>query len=231
MLVKNWMAKPVITIDKSETIGVANQLMSKNEIRALPVLSEGKLVGIVTDRDLKKVYVSAATGIEAPKLAYLNTRVKVGHIMTKDPTTVKPESTVDEVARILRKYKISGVPVVDDQGIPVGMITNSDILGLLITLSGTEAPGIQIAVEIKDVAGSVREVADLIRSVNGRIRNLLTSYEDVPDGFRHAYFKTENIPPERIDELVEKLNAKVKILYIIEHFQDEIKPRKLLMNI
>lgn len=231
MLVKNWMTQPVITIDKADNIATAKELMSGNQIRTLPVLSDGQLVGIVTDRDLKKASVSEATGIEAPKLAYLNTRVKVGAIMTKNVITVKPNTTVDEVAKILHKLKISGVPVVDDTGSLVGMISQSDIFKLLISLTGIEAEGTQIAVEISTETGTVKAIADIIRGVGGRINNLLTSYENVPEGFRRAYFKTTNIQADRMKELIRQLESQSRILFIIEYFGDETSPQVLLMNI
>lgn len=231
MLVKNWMTQPVITIDKLDTIGHANQLMSKNQIRMLPVLFEGSLVGIITDRDLKKASVSANTGIEPPKMAYLNTRVKVGAIMSKEVITVNPDTTVDEVAKILLQKKISGVPVLDEKGELVGIITQIDVFKLMISLTGIEARGTQVAVEITNETGSVKEIADIIRGVGGRIHNLLTSYENVPEGYRHAYFKTTDIASEKLDDLTKQLEAKVKVLYIIEHYGDDKPPKKLLMNI
>lgn len=233
MLVKNWMTQPVATINRSDTIGLANQMIKERNIRSLPVLSEDTLVGIITDRDLKKAYVSEKTGLEAPKVAYLNTRVKVGSIMTKSVITVKPNTTVDEVAKIMLKHKISSVPVLDDAEKVIGIITLSDIFRLLISLTGIEAEGTQIAVEISTETGTVKEVADIIRSVGGRISNLLTSYDvdHVPKGFRHAYFKTFDIAPGKIGDLIKQLETKVKILYIIKHFGDETPPKVHLMNI
>lgn len=231
MLVKNWMTQPVLSIDKNDTIGLANQLMSEKNIRALPVLFEGALVGIVTDRDLKKVSVSEKTGLNSPKVAYLNTRIKVRTIMTKNIITVQPNTTIDEVAKILLKKKISAVPVVNESNALVGIITLSDVFRFLISLTGIEAAGIQIAVEISTQIGTVKEVSDIVRSFGGRICNLLTSYDNVPAGYRHAYLKTYDVPSDKIDEMIKKLAEKVKVLFVIEHFGDETPPKVLLMNV
>ena len=231
MLVKNWMTQPVITIDKSDTIGLATQLMTENRIRTIPVVSEGKLVGIISDRDLKKVSVSGGTGLEAPKVAYFNTRVKVGSFMTKDVITVSPDTTVDEVAKIMMDKKISGIPVVESSGELVGIITQGNIFKLLISLTGIESEGTQVAVEISTETGSVKQVADAIRGVGGRIGALLTSYENVPEGFRHAYFKAYDLNEENVKELIANLEGKVKILYVFEHAGDMTPPKIMLMNI
>ncbi|MBU2510656.1 CBS and ACT domain-containing protein [bacterium] len=217
MLVKNWMSQPVITVEVSDTIKLANQLLNKNRIRSLPVLSEGELVGIVTDRDLKRASISETAGLESHEIIYLNTRIELSEIMTENPITVTPETTVDEVAKILLKHKISGVPVVNDSGNLVGIITQGDIFKLLISLTGIEAEGVQIAVQIEDKAGTVKEIADIVRSLGGRIGSLLTSYDDVPDGYRNAYFKAYQVAPEKIDDLINLLKEKAKLQYVIEH--------------
>jgi acetoin utilization protein AcuB len=231
MLVKNWMTHSVITIDKSDPIALAKQLMTENKIRELPVVSEGVLVGIVTDRDLKRAFVSESTGLEAPKVAYLNTRIKVAAIMTNDVITANPDTTVDEVAKILLKMKISGLPVVDETGKLIGIITLSDVFRLLISLTGIETEGTQIAIETTTEPGTVRDFADIVRGAGGRISSLLTSYDKVPEGYRHVYIKAIDIAPEKVDDLIKELEAKVKVLYVIEHFGDDSPPKVVLMNV
>ncbi|MBT6502122.1 MAG: CBS domain-containing protein, partial [Deltaproteobacteria bacterium] len=82
MLVKNWMNQTVISLDVTDSIQTANQLFIKNRIRSLPVLENGKLVGIVSDRDLKKVLVSEDLGMDHNEIVYLNSAIKVKEIMT-----------------------------------------------------------------------------------------------------------------------------------------------------
>jgi len=117
MLVKKWMSKQVvITIDQDNSLEDAIKLLKKHNIRRLPVLKNGKLVGIVTDRDLKKASASDATSLEKRELHHLLSLIKMDEIMTKNPITVTPEQTIEETAEILMKHKISGAPVVDDMG-------------------------------------------------------------------------------------------------------------------
>ncbi|MGD9139709.1 MAG: CBS domain-containing protein, partial [Desulfobacterales bacterium] len=125
MLVKNWMSKNVITVDVNDSMPDATKLLKENDIRMLPVMKKGKLVGIVTDRDLKKASASDATTLEVHELLYLLTKIKVKDIMTSDVITVPPDFTVEETAQVLQKNRISGMPVVDAEERLVGVITQS----------------------------------------------------------------------------------------------------------
>jgi len=136
MLVKYWMSRNVVTIDANDSMQDAMKLLKEHDIRMLPVMKNGKLVGIVTDRDLKRASASDATSLEIHELLYLVTKIKVKDIMTKDPITVPPDYTAEETAQVLLDGKISGAPVVDDGGQVVGTITQTDLFRVLISLTG-----------------------------------------------------------------------------------------------
>ena len=110
MLVKNWMNKQVITVDAEDSMMDAMRLMKEHHIRMLPVMDKHKLVGIVTDRDLKRASASDATSLEIHELLYLIPKIKVREIMSKNPITVPYDFTVEETAEILLDNKISGTP-------------------------------------------------------------------------------------------------------------------------
>ncbi len=219
MLVKNWMSKDIITINVNDPIVNAVNLLKDNKIRTLPVLKEGKLVGIVTDRDLKRVAVPEDVNLDCEEVLYLNTRIKIGEIMTKEPITVSPDFSVDIVARLMLDEKISGLPVVDEQGDLVGVITQGDICTVLITLMGDKETRIQFALQVKDFPGSIKELADIIRSFKGRFSSLLTSYKDVPSGFRNVYIIAHNINRDELDSIKNELQQKAKILYVIDYLE------------
>ena len=94
MLVTNWMSKNIITVDENDSMQDAMKLLKEHDIRMLPVTKKGKLVGIVTDRDLKRASASDATTLEIHELLYLLTRIKVKNLMTKEVITVPPDFTV-----------------------------------------------------------------------------------------------------------------------------------------
>ncbi len=95
MLVKNWMSKNVITVDENDSMQDAMKYLKEHDIRMLPVMKKGKVIGIVTDRDLKRASASDATTLEVHELLYLLTKIKVKDIMTRDVITVPPDYTVD----------------------------------------------------------------------------------------------------------------------------------------
>ena len=153
MLVKNWMSKNVITIDVNDSMQDAMKLLKENDIRMLPVMKKAKLVGIVTDRDLKKASASDATSLEIHELLYLLMKIKAKDIMTKDVITVPPDYTVEETAQVLEKKRISGAPVVDADGQLVGTITQTDLFRVLISLTGVGNGGIQFGFQVEDRPG------------------------------------------------------------------------------
>ncbi|MFN4131525.1 MAG: CBS domain-containing protein, partial [Caldimicrobium sp.] len=123
MLVKDWMSEHVITLDENTSILKAIQLLKEHKIRRIPVTRDNKLVGIITDRDIKEVAPSKTTTFEVHELYYILSELKLKDIMTKDPITVHPDDTVEYAAVLMLENKISGLPVVDKEGHVVGIIT------------------------------------------------------------------------------------------------------------
>ncbi len=217
MLVSNWMSKDVITVDVEDSMHDAVKLMKEKEIRMLPVLKKGKLVGIITDRDLKRSAASDATMLDVHELLYLVSKIKVRNIMTKDPITVPQNFTVEETAEVLLKNKISGAPVVDQNGDVVGTITQTDLFRVLIVLTGVGNRGIQFAFQLEDRPGSIKEVADVIRKYGGRMVSILSSYEDVPEGYRKVYIRMRSIDRPKLQKLKEELSRTAALIYMVDH--------------
>ena len=217
MLVSNWMSKDVITIDVDDSMQEAVNSLKQHDIRMLPVMKKGKLVGIVTDRDLKKASASDATTLDIHELIYLVSKIKVQSIMTKDPITVPQDYTVEETAEVLLENKISGAPVVDRNGDVVGTITQTDLFKVLIALTGVGNRGIQFAFQLDDRAGSIKEIADVIRKYGGRMVSILSSYEDVPEGYRKVYIRMRSIERPKLQKLKEELSRTAALIYMIDH--------------
>lgn len=217
MLVKNWMSKQTVTIDADGSMQDAMSLMKKHAIRMLPVIKKGKLVGIITDRDLKRASASDATTLEIHELLYLLSKIKVRDLMTRDPITVPADFTVEETAEVLLKNKISGVPVVDESGKVIGTITQSDLFRMLIALTGVGNRGIQFAFKVEDRPGSIKEIADVVRDFGGRMVSILTSYENVADGYRKVYIRMRSIDRQKLGQLKDVLRQKAQVLYMVDH--------------
>ena len=216
MLVKNWMSKPAITIDANASMNDAIKLLKNHNIKMLPVMENGKLVGIVTDRDLKRASASDATALEIHELLYLISKIKIREIMTQNPITVPQDYTVEETAEILLKHNISGVPVFDQYRDVVGTITQNDIFRILISLTGAEKRGIQFGVEVEDRPGSIKEITDVIREYGGRMASILTSYDKSPEGYRRVYIRMYGIDRFKVNKLKEAIREKASLLYLVD---------------
>jgi len=217
MLVSNWMSKNVITVDVDASMQDAMKQMKEKDIRMLPVLKRGQLVGVVTDRDLKRASASDATTLDVHELLYLVSKIKVGSIMTKNPITVPQNFTVEETAEVLLRHKISGAPVVDQNGQLVGTITQTDLFRVLISLTGVGKGGIQFAFQLEDRPGSIKEVADIIRLYGGRMVSILTSYDGAPEGYRKVFIRMHSIERARLQQLKEELSYKAALIYMVDH--------------
>lgn len=133
-LVKDWMSKDVITIDvDSCCLPKAHRIMTDNKIRRLPVIDKnGRLVGIVTRGDIRGAEPSQATSLSIWELNYLLANLKIADIMTRNPVTIQENQTIGEAADVMLEHKISGLPVLNDAGKLVGIITESDIFRMVV---------------------------------------------------------------------------------------------------
>ena len=130
-LVRDWMTPTPISAPPTMTLPEALQLMAQHNIRRLPVVEKGTLVGIVTRGDLRGAQPSQATSLSVFELHYLVGRITLQQIMTRSPLTVADTMTIQAAARLMLQRKISGLPVVKD-GRLVGIITESDIFRLVV---------------------------------------------------------------------------------------------------
>lgn len=130
-LVKDWMTRDVITASPNLGLLEADALMRKHNIRRLPVVENGRLVGIVTHGDIREARPSAATSLSSWELNYLLASLSLEKVMTQAPRFISPEATIGEAADVMFTHKISGLPVVDAAGDLVGIITESDIFRMV----------------------------------------------------------------------------------------------------
>ena len=209
-----------ITVDPDEEIEYAAQLIYNHKIGGLPVTKDNKLVGIITDRDLKRASASDANSLEIHELVYLLSKIKVKEIMTKEPITIPLYYTLEETSRILLEKKISGVPVVDEQGQVIGIITRDDLLKVLINMTGVDKRGVQFDLQVEDRPKSVHELSDVIRKYGGRMVSLLTSHEKAPPGYRNVCIRAYRIDRKILPQLLEDLEKKATLLHLVDHRED-----------
>lgn len=223
MLVKNWMSKEVITVEADDSMQNAIYILQEQNIKILPVTENGNIVGVITDRDLKKASPSDATTLDMHELLFLISKIKVRDLMKKPVYTVRPDHTVEEAAALLLEKKISGLPVVNENKGLVGIITRSDIFRVLISLSGLGKKGIQFAIRIKDMPGIIKDVRELIHGHGGRTASILSSSDNAPDGYLNFYFRIYQIDREKLPSLLDKIREKGTLLYMVDHRENKRK--------
>jgi len=216
MLVRNWMSRNVITVDEEDSMQRAHKLMKEHNIGFLPVMRQGSLVGVVTDRDLKRASPSDATSLEVHELLYLVSKIKVKEIMSKPPITVPDDATVDEVAQVMLSNNIGGVPVLNKRGEVVGVVTQHDIFKVIMSLTGVDRKGFHFGFQLEDSPGSIKVVTDVIRKYGGRLISILGQYEHAPVGRRNVYIRAFNLDREKLPALVAELREKAPLLFFID---------------
>ena len=136
MLIKEWMSTSVITINDNDSLNDAIKLFESRVISMLPVLKDGKVVGIITDGDVKKAMPSDANTLDKFEIPSLLDTVKIKSVMSKPVITTSVDHTVDEAARNMLKKGISGMPVLDHKDRIEGIITKSDVFRCFVSFTG-----------------------------------------------------------------------------------------------
>ena len=134
MKVQDIMTTPALTVGLDMPVLEARQVMERQRIRHLPVTDGGRLMGIVTDRDIRLNLPSPATSLSVWEVNYLIARLTVGSVMRRAVITVDPQRDAAEAARIMLDHKIGALPAVDG-GVVVGIVTETDMLRAFATLA------------------------------------------------------------------------------------------------
>lgn len=127
MLVRDLMTRAVITVPPTVPVTTARSLMSRERIRHLLVIEGERLVGMVTDRDIRLNLASPATSLSVWELNYLLARLTVGEVMTRSVLIVDPARDARDAARIMLDHRIGALPVVDGDRV-VGILTETDLV-------------------------------------------------------------------------------------------------------
>lgn len=173
MYVKNHMTPNPYTLDPDSTIADALDLMRNKKIRRLPVVKNGNLVGIVTERKLLEVSPSPATSLSIFEINYLLSKTKIDSIMTKNVVTVSPESLLEEAAVLMRDNDIGALPVVQD-GKLVGIITETNIFDAFISILSFREKGTRLTIFIdQDRPGLLEKISGIIAKYNINISHLV----------------------------------------------------------
>jgi len=174
MLVEKRMKRDPVTLSPEDSFRHAMTLIRQKGIRHLPVVEGGRLVGIVTDRDIRQASPSPATSLEVHELHYLLEKIKIREIMTRKVYTVTPDTPIEEAARLMLQHKIGGLPVLQNGGL-VGIITETDILAAFVDVMGIQQNQTRLELVLEDRPGAFLDVCRIIQEQGGDIVSMVTA--------------------------------------------------------
>lgn len=182
MRVGQKMTHNPVTVGPNDTLDKAAKKMNAGRFRRLPVVEKGDVVGILTDRDLRQ------------NLSHLD-RTKINAVMSKPVVTVTPLTTLEHATHLMLQHKIGGLPVVDDRGALVGMITASDMLGAFLSFVGAAGEdSSRIDVSLTGDAERIATAAEIAAQQSGEVLGLGTyRVEDEESPVFYVRVRTEDV--------------------------------------
>jgi len=203
LLVKDSMTREVAVLSPRATAAEALGLCRERRIRHLPVLEEGRLVGVVSDRDLR----SAAPALGDPERAAALEKIRISDVLTREVVTARPDEPIEEAANRMRERRIGCLPVVEGDEL-VGIITSSDVMEALVYLVGAHEPGSRLEVVMPDRPGTLAGVAGIFGALEINIVSVVAGppQEITPEGSpegRVAVFRIGTIDPSEAVNILE----------------------------
>ncbi|WP_207262941.1 CBS domain-containing protein [Desulfovibrio sp. Huiquan2017] len=216
MLVRDWMTVNVMALGVNSSVLDAAEILREKNIRQFPVIdSAGGLVGIVSDRDIRDAmpskFIPGDAVVESGGGLYTLT---AGDIMTLDPVSVPSDAAMTEVADILVKHKVGGLPVVDG-GRLIGIITQLDVLRFLCASAGSARGGAQFGIRMDGPEGVLADLLCELRSMGIVFTSVFTAVDPARNGSRNAYVSVADLGDKSIEDVVELLQRKYTLLFYV----------------
>ena len=214
MLIRDWMSDDVITATGETSMLKVSRQMKEFGIRRIPIVDENhKVLGIVSDRDIKDASPSKATTLDVHELYYLLSEIRARDIMTANPVCVYHNDSIEQVALLMQEKRLTGLPVINDDDILVGMITEHDIFKVLVEITGVRKGGIQFALEVSDEPGSLQPVLEIIRQNGGRITSILTGRQSPKDAVHEVFIRIRPLDKSDEDTLIDVIKTQCTLRY------------------
>lgn len=174
-----WMTDDIISAHPDTPIMEARDMMKQHMIRRLPVVEDGRLAGLASQGDIQEAGPSGATSLSIWELNHLLARITVNEVMTpvEEIVAVSPEDTIEKAAMLMRKHRIGGLPVVQNEDQLVGVITESDIFDVLIEALGIDRDGTRLTLELEDRPGSLSEALDILKGHDANVVSIISCEE------------------------------------------------------
>lgn len=195
MFIGDRMKTALETVSPQETVIEAQRLMQEKGVRHLPVVEDGRLVGIVSDRDMRDAMPSVLLDEMTSQQMHAKIGgVPVSEIMTRDPETISAAHTLQDALLVMHHKKVGAFPVVDEEGRLVGIISTRDILKAFINVLNIEEPGTLLCVVVEEKPGQLKRVVDIIAGENISLGSILVArYWDDEHRALFPYLLTGNV--------------------------------------
>lgn len=179
MKVRDRMSENVKTVGMDANINAAFSLMKENNIRRLPVVERGKVIGIITLSDLNRATPSSATSLSIHELNYLLAKTKIKDILPhkQNLITVGPDNYIETAAKLMRRNRISGLPVLENEQL-VGIVTETDIFDALIDILGVKKTHSRIDLYMADRPGTIAAITGIIAAKGKNILNTVVYFDE-----------------------------------------------------
>lgn len=208
MLVGERMTRPVITVRPEMPIQEALNLMRTEHIRRAPVVDgRGRLVGMVSERDLLHASPSEATSLSIWEIHYLLSKIAVERVMARQVVTISEQTPIEEAARIMADNRLGGLPVVRD-GEVVGIVTETDLFKVFLELLGAREAGVRLAALIVNRPGELAKLTSAVYQAGGNFLSLVTSLGESTEN-RLVTAKVEGVELPSLKRTVEPLVQRV----------------------
>ena len=196
MFVSQSMTRKVITIDKEANIFDAQEKLAEHRIRHLPVVdADGRLIGIVTDRDIRSAmpYSLLKDPDNQPEREKLED-LKIREIMSTDPKTISPGYTIQDALLLIEEMRVGALPVVDEQGKLKGIISVRDLLRAFVNVLGIGQPGTLLGILVEEKIGQMKKIVDAITEENVSFGSVLVArYWEKDKRAVFPYLLTQNV--------------------------------------
>ncbi len=213
MYVGNKMIKDVVTVFPEASISLAFQLMHEKKISQLPVVKEGKLVGMVTETLLSEFTPSKATTLSVFELNYILGKTKVEDIMANEVMTCSEDTLIENVAITMNELDVNTVPVVTEDDTLVGIISRSDILDAFVEIVGARDKGTRITIIAQNEEGTLAEISHIIHEYGVNITHI-TNFNNEATGETEIIIRLNT---HEIDSIVSALEGKGYDIVRIDH--------------
>jgi len=216
MFVGRKMSRNLVTVTPDTSILKVKNLLKEHDVDQLPVVDGRKLVGIITDRDIRDNSPSPASTLSVHELNYLLSEMKTDKVMTKKVFTTTPGTTIEEAARLINEKHVNSLPVVAGDEL-VGLITTCDLLNVLLDFMGVHStPSCRVELKLSSNTGEIAKVAGIINNMGLTIVSIISTIDKDNSEIRSTLVRVNTDNSAKLRSVLEEAGYTVTEEYRVE---------------